>query len=200
MKISEKVIKILKNGGVGVLPTDTIYGLVGSALNKRAVERIYQLKKRSPQKPFIILIANISDLKLFGVRLVSDMCQTSVRHVSDTSLTLKRVWPGKVSVVLQCPKISKRMSYLQPLKKTLAFRLPKEKWLNGLLEKTGPLVAPSANWEGEPPAENIQQAKRYFGERVDFYVNTGKLRGKPSTLAALEKGKLTVLRQGKVKI
>ena len=52
-----------------MLPTDTLYGIVGSALSKRAVLRIYKLRRRDPKKPMIILIGSLDDLKLFGVRL-----------------------------------------------------------------------------------------------------------------------------------
>ncbi len=55
-KFTVEIEKILKSGGIGVIPTDTIYGLVGSALNKKAVRRIYQLRQRNPKKPLIILI------------------------------------------------------------------------------------------------------------------------------------------------
>ena len=61
------IADMLCAGGVGVMPTDTIYGIVGSALDKKAVERIYRLRKRNVRKPMIILIGDAGDLKLFGV-------------------------------------------------------------------------------------------------------------------------------------
>ncbi len=61
--------EILKAGGVGVLATDTIYGIVGSALSKKTVERIYSLRKRNLKKPMIVLIGEITDLKFFGIKL-----------------------------------------------------------------------------------------------------------------------------------
>jgi len=184
VRISSKIIKILREGGVGVLPTDTLYGLVGSALSPQAVKKIYRLKKRRKDKPFIILIARLADLDLFGAQ-------------KDITAQLKKFWPGPVSIILPCPSLNKKMFYLRSLEKTLAFRLPKPYWLRRLLQKTGPLVAPSANWEGEPPSQNILQAKKYFGSKVDFYVNGGRLTGKPSTLIKIENGKIIVLRQGK---
>ncbi|MCX6789601.1 MAG: L-threonylcarbamoyladenylate synthase [Candidatus Gribaldobacteria bacterium] len=189
MKMSDDIIIVLKNGGVGVLPTDTIYGLVGLALDKKAVEKIYKLKKRSPQKPFIILIAGTEYLKKFGVAL-----NESTRNI------LQKFWPGPVSVILRCPKIKSGLSYLRPLNKTLAFRCPKDKWLNNLLKETGPLVAPSANIEKLLPAETIKQAKEYFDDNVDFYIDAGTIKGAPSALISLENGKIKVLRQGKTKI
>lgn len=189
LKVDKNIIKILKNGGIGILPTDTIYGLVGSALSKKAVERIYKLKKRGDGKPFIILISKISDLKSFGVELNEK-----------EKMVLKRFWPGPISIVLKCPNLNREMSYLKPLNQTLAFRYPNLKWLNVLLKKTGPLVAPSANPGELPPAETIEQAKKHFGNAVDFYVDVGHLSGQASTLIKIENKKVIVLRKGNVNV
>ena len=59
---NKNLVKILKKGGVAVMPTDTIYGIVGQAENISTVNRIYNLKKRNPEKPCIILISNIEQL------------------------------------------------------------------------------------------------------------------------------------------
>jgi len=83
---------------------------------------------------------------------------------------------------------------------TLAFRMPKLKWLRELLEKTGPLVAPSANFEGEQPAKTIREAEKYFGKNIDFYVDVGRRDSKPSTLLRIEKEKTVILRAGGVNI
>ena len=177
----EKVIHILKNGGIGIMPTDTIYGLVGSALRPKTLERIYKVRRRKPTKPAIILVGNFDDLKLFGI--------TPALKVKKL---LKKYWPGKVSIILPCP--SKKFSYLHRGAKSLAFRLPKKKSLRNLLHKTGPLVAPSANYEGLPPARNIKEASSYFGGSVDFYLNGGKIISKPSVLIAVKNGKEIILR------
>jgi L-threonylcarbamoyladenylate synthase len=174
---------ILAAGGVGILPTDTIYGLVGSALNKKTVERIYRLRQRNTKKPMIVLIAAVTDLKLFGVEL--DKKERAIA---------RRVWPGKVSVVMPCP--SRKFAYLHRGTKTLAFRVPEPAWLRMLLKKTGPLVAPSANIEGEAPAKTIAEATRYFGAKIEFYGNAGKRVSQPSTIVKIEDGKLLVLRKG----
>ncbi|MCX6791278.1 MAG: L-threonylcarbamoyladenylate synthase [Candidatus Gribaldobacteria bacterium] len=187
--ILKEIAMVLKNGGVGVLPTDTLYGLVGLALSKKTVQRIYKLKKRSPQKPFIILISNLNDLTKFQITL-----EPSFKKY------LNSIWPNSVSVILDCPNLESKLSYLRPLKKTLAFRCPREKWLSNLLKQTGPLVAPSANWEGEKPAMNIKRARDYFGDQVDFYCDIGTIKSVSSTLIAIKGKDVKILRQGQVKI
>jgi L-threonylcarbamoyladenylate synthase len=180
-----KLADILKKGAVGVLPTDTLYGLVGSAFSEDAVEKIYKLKERDSKKPLIILISSIQDLKKFEIKL-----NKKAEEI------LKKIWPGKVSVIF--PVKSKKFVYLHRGTKSLALRLPKKEALIDFLKQSGPLVAPSANREGEKPALNIKKAKRYFGERISFYVDSGILRSKPSTVITFKKGKVVVLREGAV--
>lgn len=183
----EKITSILKSGGVGVMATDTIYGLVGSALNSKTVERIYRLRKRDKNKPFITLIGSLADLTIFDINLSSYQKKT-----------LKKLWPGKVSIIFPCPK--EKFRYLHRGGKTLSFRLPANKKLRNLLIAVGPLVAPSANPQGLKPAANIKEAKKYFGARVDFYNDSGRLPGQPSTLIQIKNNKVIVLRMGAVKI
>jgi len=183
---SGKLVGIIKKGGVGVIPTDTIYGLVGKALSRKTVEKVYQLKQRDPKKPLIILIGKTDDLKLLGVKLDKD-----------TKKILQKYWPGKVSIILPCPH--KKFSYLHRGTRTLAFRLPSHPNLVNLLKKTGPLIAPSANPEAKEPAKTIKEAKKYFGEKIDFYVDVGRLESLPSTLILIKDQKIEVLRQGEVK-
>ena len=129
-KKSKNIIKILKSGGVGVMPTDTLYGLVGSAFSKKAIDRIYKIKNRNKSKKLIVLISSIKDLEKFKIKLSS-------------TKSLSKYWPGKVSIIIG----------------GIAFRLPKKKSIIEILKKTGPLVAPSANPEGLKPAATIKEAK-----------------------------------------
>ena len=183
----------LASGRVGVIPTDTLYGIVGSALRRKTVERIYRLRLRNPKKPMIILIGDVRDIVRFGVQFDRP-----------TAKILKKIWPGKVSVILPIALRRKAdlaaFKYLHRGVRSLAFRLPRPAWLRALLRKTGPLVAPTANFEGKPPAKTIHAAKKYFGDRVDFYVNVDRLQAKPSTLLEIRNGRVTVVRQGAVKV
>ena len=179
-----KLIDLLKKGKVAVIPTDTIYGIVGLALNPGTVEEIYRLRKRATDKPFIILISSINDLNHFNISLT-----TKQRKF------LQKNWPNSLSVILPCD--DPKFKYLHRGKNSLAFRIPKDKWLTNLLKKSGPLVAPSANYEGEKPSETIKEAKKYFGEKVAFYLDGGEIKSKASTLVQLnEDGTFIVLRKG----
>lgn len=181
--MSKEIIPILQQGGIGVLPTDTIYGLAGQALNPDTVERIYQVRQRRPDKPLIILISGFSDLKQFNIKLAAK-----------EQKLLSNYWPGPVSIILPCP--AEKFAYLHRGLKTLAFRWPNQPALLELLKQTGPLVAPSANPEGQAPASNIATAQNYFGHSVDFYADAGELVGRPSALVEFSGCQMKVLRPG----
>lgn len=172
--IPKEIIEKIRMGAIAVLPTDTIYGIVGSALRSDVVERIYDLQTRGGKKPMIVLISGIEDLKKFSIVLSSKY-----------SSFLKKIWPAPISVIIPCPE--EEYKYLHRGMKTVAFRLPKDEWLRNLLKKTGPLVAPSASPEGLRPAQTIQDAKNYFGERVDLYIDGGVKRGEPSMLIEIKR-------------
>ncbi|KKR62575.1 threonylcarbamoyl-AMP synthase [Candidatus Nomurabacteria bacterium RIFCSPHIGHO2_01_FULL_39_220] len=168
------LIKVLKEDGVAVMPTDTVYGIVGMAQSEFVVNRIYELRKRAPDKPCIIIIGDESDLEKFSI-ILSDK----------QKIALKKYWPGPVSIVLDCP--DEGLEYLHRGTKTLAFRVPREEELQKLLKKTGPLIAPSANTERFPPATNIAEAKKYFGDQVDLYIDGGEIKSPTSKVIKLHK-------------
>lgn len=177
----------IKKGGVAVMPADTIYGLFGSAFNQEAVKKIAQLKGRAEDKPFIILVASWSHLKQLGINL----------NKKDKG-SLRRIWPGPVSVILPCA--SKHLNYLHH-GQGLAIRWPKNKFLTTLIKKTSPLVSTSANKSGDPPAETAAAAKKIFGDKIELYLPAKrKQKKKPSTLIRLENDKIEVLRLGQTTI
>ncbi len=181
--------EILKNDGVVVLPTDTLYGILGSALSKKAVRKIYEIKGRDETKPFIVLVNSFSQLEIFGIKI--DEIKAKI---------LEKFWPGKVSVILPCQL--KKFEYLHLGGKSIAFRMigKRNKNLFKLISLVGPVVAPSVNKQGEKPAETISEARAYFLDKIQSYINVGKRVSKPSTLIRLEGEKIVVLRQGEVKV
>lgn len=184
--ISEpKLVDLLKSGNVGVLPTDTVYGLVACATNIDAVMRLYALKHRE-RKPGTLIAANLEQLMELGLN------KRSLRAVAD-------YWPASLSVVIPCS--SPELEYLTQGLGSLASRIPADEALRRLLEQTGPLITSSANNPGEAPANNLTEAENYFGEEVDFYVDGGDLSGRSaSTVIRIVDDAIEVLRQGSVKV
>ncbi|MFA6227515.1 MAG: L-threonylcarbamoyladenylate synthase [Candidatus Paceibacterota bacterium] len=187
----ERYVNIIKDGGIGVIPTDTIYGIVASAFSIEGVEKVYKIKGRDSKKPPVILISSVKDLNLFGARLTEK-----------AKIFMKKFWPGRISVALSVDKVG--LDHLDRLDGTLAFRLPDKKDLIEFLKKTGPIIAPSANPEGMPPARNIEEARKYFGlpgqgDKVDFYVDEGEISGLSSTLVKIVDNEVSILREGAIK-
>lgn len=172
-------------GAVGVIPTDTVYGLVARAADRPAVERLYKLKSRE-RKPGTIIAASVDQLVELGLKR---------RYLK----AVEYFWPGAVSVVL--PESSPELAYLHQGKQSLALRIPDWADLKALLEQTGPLLTSSANLPGETPAATIAKSRDYFGDSIDFYIDSGDLSGRQSsTVIRIVDDAIEVLRPGSVKI
>ena len=181
------IIFRLKQGNIGVLPTDTVYGIVASARIPEAVERVYALRDRDTDKPCIVLLPDAGALEEYGI----------VPTVYESEFLDKR-WPGPVSILFPCD--GERFFFLHRGTKMLAFRVPDHAWLRDVLRETCPLIAPSANPQGKPVARILDEARSYFGSRADFYADGGKLAGESSTLVRFEGNQIQVLRAGKMKL
>lgn len=179
------IVRLLNGGAVGILPTDTVYGIVAVARNQKAVAALYAAKHREG-KPGTLIAADVLQLHALGI-------------AKDLLDSAEAFWPGPVSVVLP---VGKELSYLHQGQESLAVRVTADEQLRKLLEQTGPLLTSSANMPSEPTAKNLEEAERYFGDSVDFYVDGGIVAsGAPSTVLKLEvDGTITVLRQGAVLI
>lgn len=176
---------MLLAGNIGVLPTDTVYGVAARAQDRQAVARLYALKHRE-HKPGTIIAASVEQLIELGF---NEKILRAVTHL----------WPASLSIVL---RTSPEMAYLDQEVGSQPMRIPANKQLRALLTQTGPLVTSSANQPGEPTAETVGEADAYFGDTVDFYVDGGLMAGRaPSTIIRITAdGAVEVLRHGAVDI
>lgn len=178
------LIALLRAGAVGVIPTDTVYGLAASAHNAAAVSRMYQLKHRE-HKPGTTIAASAFQLRELGVP-------------AEMLAQAERFWPNSISILLP---VDLQYEYLHQGLGDCAFRVPAvPAELRSLLEHTGPLSTTSANQPGQPPAANIAEAQEYFGEQVDFYVDIEPVEQRPpSTIIRLQAdGSVELIRAGAV--
>lgn len=177
--------KLQKPGAIGIIPTDTVYGLVARAADQTAVARLYQLKKREA-KPGTLIAASLEQLEELGLKH---------RYLK----AVEQYWPGAISIII--PTSNPALQYLHQGKMSLAVRLPALAELQSLLQQTGPLLTSSANPPGEPAANTIVEAKAYFGDQVDFYIDGGNLsQQKASTVIRIVDDAVEVLRPGAVTI
>jgi len=176
--------RLITESKIGVMPTDTIYGLVCCASDQAAVARLYDIKQREA-KPGTIIAANIDQLVILGIKR---------RYLTAVS----QYWPGPVSVVVP---VGGELDYLTQGARTLAVRLVNDSDIRELLESIGPLLTTSANHPGQPPAHTITQAQVIFHDLVDFFVDGGDLSDRlPSTVIRVIDDAVVVLRPGTVTI
>ena len=182
--LSDAAALLSRPGAIGVLPTDTIYGVVARAADNMAVRRLYGLKRRE-HKPGTLIAADISQLVDLGIKR---------RYLQPVS----HYWPGAVSVVIPC---GPELEYLHQGMGSIAVRIPGDEAVIALLQQTGPLLTSSANQPGLPPADTVAAARAYFGDSVDFYVDGGDRSGRvSSTVLRVVDDAVEVLRQGAVRI
>lgn len=174
----------LLQGGVGVVPTDTVYGLVCCAMDPDAVRELFSIKRREAN-PGTVLAASVEQLVDLGLK---------ARYLK----AVQQYWPNPISVVIPC---GDELAYLHMGMRSLAVRVPADADLAALLRVTGPLMTTSANHPGEPIAKNYPEAYEYFGEKIDFYVDHGDSGEKPpSTIIRIVDDAVEVIREGAVKL
>ncbi len=184
-KLIEESTKDIKKGKVLVCPTDTVYGLVADASNKRAIDRLFKIKKRNQKKPIPIFVKDIKTAKKFA------------EINKDQESFLKSVWPGKVTVVLKRKKGSKLYGVD---KKTVGLRVPDYGFLKKLLLETNlPLSGTSANVSEKPFSTKIKKIIKQFEKeenKPDIFLDAGELqKNKPSKVIDLTSKKPKILRK-----
>jgi len=174
-------IRILKNGGIVICPTDTVYGFLADATNKKAVEKIYNIKKRPKSKPLPVFV---KDFKMANTLADVDARQAKM---------LKKYWPGKYTFILK-RKLGHKLYGVD--KKTIALRIPNYKFLNNILEKINrSLVQTSVNISGENPFTAIDDIVKTFGSLDILIIDGGDIKKrKSSKVLDLTTNKIKILR------
>ena len=177
--------KVLKGGGVIAFPTDTFFGLGANPYNTKAVDKIYSIKGRDPEKPLLLLIDSI--LKL------DDLAE----EISEASAKLiESFWPGPLTMLFK-PKHTIPKNITTGL---IGIRQPGNSITRKILAGLNyPLTAPSANISGEDPTTTAEQVKDRLGNKVDLILDAGICRGgEPSTLVDTTKTPVRLVRAGAI--
>lgn len=182
----EEVKNILENRGVGIIPTDTVYGLCVNAFDNDLIRKIYKIKKRDFDKPLVLFVKNKEEINKFAY----------VDKISEK--LMDKFMPGEITIVLKkketCPDLS--------LKKfeTIGFRIPNYDFVLNLLNKIDfPLATTSANISKQKTPKDLNGLKKIFNGIVDFIVDGGELGETPSTVIEVIDGNVKILREGKIK-
>lgn len=177
----ECVSRVLLEGSVVVLPTDTVYGFSGVVPESEDVIR--KIKGRDETKSFIQLIAEPEDIYRYTDEVLPDQ--------------LLAMWPGALTVIVP---LKKRLITGESEVTTVAFRCPGDGWLRQIIKAVGkPIYSTSVNRSGQPVLSSVLEIDKEFGGEVKLIVDGGSTENAlPSTLVKFEKGKCIILRQGDV--
>ncbi len=190
MKINSEIIKKIKNGGVVVFPTDTVYG-IGAIPEKESLNKIYKIKHRDFSKKIIALISNNDVLK--------SIIDEREEDLSKIQKILQFYWPGELTVIFKANK--EFINKFDKTMETIGVRIPKSKIALELIEKVGGiLLTSSANLSGGKTVINMEDIDTAIINKVDIVIEAEEnLTGIPSTIIKYENGKISLLREGNIK-
>ncbi|HCG90324.1 MAG TPA: threonylcarbamoyl-AMP synthase [Dehalococcoidia bacterium] len=179
---------ILKNQGVVIIPTDTLYGIATSIDNETGINRIYQMKDRDQTMPLPVLVNSW------------EQSLSLIEGSSDTGYRLhQKFWPGALTMIF---KKSKYVSNaLTAGKDTVAIRMPAHYIPLYLTEMLGvPITGTSANHSGSPDITNLSDIPKTISNKIDHIVQSGPTpKGVPSTIIDLTGNEVKLIREGKIK-
>mgnify|MGYP003394998182 FL=1 len=175
----EKAAQVLKKDGVVIFPTDTVYGVGCIFDNKKAVERIYRMKKRDANQQFPNLVSEISQVEKEAE--ITPLAQNLI----DT------FWPGGLTIILK-----KKNS-----KEKIAFRMPNSWLIKSLITQAGkPIIGTSANFHGEVTPKSFKELNPEFTKQADFVLEGECQLAVESTIVDATGDSLKIIRQGAVNV
>jgi L-threonylcarbamoyladenylate synthase len=197
----EQAVAVLQNGGLVVVPTDTVYGLCCDAANEKAVTSIYRAKGRAVHVPLIVFVTGIADLEALGVSIPQE-CRRA----------LEKFWPGPLTAVFPRPRCPNAVAGLKPVPaasrrlpeilaaggSTIGFRAPDHPVAQAILQKSGLFLAStSANRSGKPSAKTGEEAFQALRGRVDLVLDSGPAPlGRESTVVDFAPSPPRMIRRG----
>lgn len=186
--ILHEIVDVLNKDGLIIIPTDTVYGVACNIFSDKAIEKIYNLKKRSINKPIGILTDSEEKLSMV------------VDELNDLEKKLmNEYFPGALTII--CKKKKNISDLLTANKDTIGIRIPNDEMaLNILKSYPYPLAVTSANISGEKTCTDIQELINIFDESIDIIIDGGKRNHLASTIVQINNDNLSVLRQGNIKI
>jgi L-threonylcarbamoyladenylate synthase len=176
-------LTVLKAGGIIIYPTESSYGIGCLFNNKKAVQRIFTLKKRSEQKTLPVIVGNQNSIGKYAKLSKVD------------KKLIKKFMPGPLSLLVPVKRNAPKMFQ----KKGIVFRIPKDVFARKLTQKVGqPIISTSANPTGKAAAYSSKEVVKLFSGKVDLIIDAGTLK-KRSASTIFDSRKQKLIRVGPVK-
>ncbi len=183
----KEVARTIRQGGIAVFPTETVYGIGTNGLKENSVKRLYEVKQRPLNKPISLLVN--------GINMINEIAQ----EITDLEKALiKEFFPGPLTIILKkkdtVPNIVTANSNM------VGVRMPSNEIALKLIEYAGvPIATPSANISGKPSGTNMEDIMKDFEGKVDYFLDDGPSKiGISSTIVQVIDGVPHILRQGKI--
>lgn len=176
----------LRDGGIVLVPTDTVFGLAVLPADEAAVNRLFQLKGRSPERRLPVMVAETGQLASLGVA-VTDAART---------LLASQYVPGPLTIALGFADHG-RPDWLRT-RDEVAVRIPRDDFLLAVLRQTGPLFVTSANAHGMASPDRVEEILDQLSDAPDMIVEGAAGGGQPSTLVNCRLVPPVVEREGAV--
>lgn len=181
-------IKVFREGGIVIFPTDTAYGIGCRIDFEDSVKKIFEIRKRVETKPLLILVDTMQ------------MAQEYAQFSEKTTLFCKTYWPGGVTVILPA-KLEKVPGIVRAYGNTVAIRIPKQKDILEIISKLGvPIVAPSANISGGNTPYALSEVKEDIISKANFVIDGECFYKKESTIIDTTSTPWGILRSGAVEV
>jgi tRNA threonylcarbamoyl adenosine modification protein (Sua5/YciO/YrdC/YwlC family) len=182
-RLITRVVDVLKQGGVLGYPTDTNYGIGCDIMNKKAIERIYQLKQRDKSKPFSFICSGLKNISYYA-------------KVSNYAYkTMRRLLPGPYTFILEGSRLVPKIMLTK--RKTAGIRVPDHPICLALVEELGhPIITTSATMPDGSILNEASLIHDYFKNRIDVVIDGSIVSGKPSSVVSLINDEPEVLRKG----
>ena len=182
-RLIDKAVDLLKEGGVIAYPTDTIYGFGCDMYNKKAIHRIYQIKKRDPQKPFSFICSDLKNISLYA------------QVTNQAYKIMKRSLPGPYTFILPGTKLVPKI--MTGKRKTVGIRVPDNNISLALVKSLGnPIISTSVGFSGQEILSDPSLIEETFGSQIDLTIDGGILANQPSTIISLINDEVLVIREG----
>ncbi len=183
LRYINKAVSVLKEGGVIIYPTDTVYGIGCDIFNKEALERIFSIKNDSSSKLFSFVCSDLKDISKYA-------------RVSDYAYrTMKHLLPGPYTFILPAAKLVPKKLWSK--RKTVGIRIPNNNITMKLVEELGnPIISTSTTSRKGEVIYDPFEIKNIFNTQVDLMLSMGSLMGEPSTVVDLSDEEPEVLREG----
>jgi len=182
-RLIRMVVEILRGGGTIAYPTDTYYGIGCDILNKKAIQKVYQLKQRNKNKPFSFICSGLKNISHYA-------------KVSNYAYkTMKRLLPGPYTFILEGSKLVPKIMLTK--RKTAGIRVPNNSICLSLVEELGnPIITTSATMPNGTIFYDPSLIHDFFQSKIDIVIDGGTVPGNPSSVISLINDMPEVIRKG----